>query len=251
MLPEVVIINGKKFFPLQRFKDPLSAFLTGKNHRACPLKGIPLFQMMKDRLKAHYGNLEAEAAKTLDAAGETSEVTGAKKSKSKTAIFKSRTHRLKAAAKMLPQYDYVDMSVGIVTWNLLVVIRNGGGANVLMEVTVENFQPLFTIVQAQLSDPDTIRDIANLPKKPRARPVSDEHAVVTSPSGRKEYWVNGKGWMQCTKEEASSSASSARTIRRLLAPCVRGRKRKSPADVLGADGDDASSCQSRAASDSE
>ena len=257
MLPETVTITGRRFFPLQRLNSVMSVFLTGKHQRDSPLKGIPIFHMMKSRLTAHYNVLLAEAEKTLADAGLTTDTK-------KKRLSQRRSHHGggTAAALMLPQYDQIDMSVGTVTWKPTVVVRNRPHENALMEVKAENFQALFTIVQAQLSDPDTIREIIAIPKKKRARPSDHEHAVINSPRGNR-YYVAGKGLLQCRTEVASGSGSSARTRRRFtviasssraankLAKPVRGKKRKSPEDVLGKDGDDAMSCKSRAASESE
>ena len=120
---------------------------------------------------------------------------------------------------MLPPYDVVDMGVGIIPLAPLIVLRSGD-ANVFMEVTAAHFQALFKIVQKQIGDPDTQRDIAAMPKRQGRHPKSDPHAPIDSPRGTR-YFIEGRGgWNRCLKEEVSGSASSARARRRLVRiPC--------------------------------
>ena len=224
---------------------------------------------MQDRLKKHYNKLTLEVERTLvdegvrahtKKAAQTETLHAASCTKRKQVSPGTRCHHGKNLSNMLPQYAEVDMSFGIIPWSPIVVLRSGE-ANVLMEVTADNFRALFKIVQTQISHPDTVRDIAAIPKRQGRRPTSHPHAVIDSPRGKK-YFVAAKGWMRCVKDDPSGSASSARAKRRfLLLPSssraggkhpksIAGKKRRCPEDVLGKD-DDSNSCHSRVVSGSE
>ena len=162
---------------------------------------------------------------------------------------------------MLPPYDVVDMGVGIIPLAPLIVLRSGD-ANVFMEVTAAHFQALFKIVQKQIGDPDTQRDIAAMPKRQGRHPKSDPHAPIDSPRGTRYFIENKGGWNRCLKADGVGSTSSARARRRLVrisrssradtTPIARaGNKRKAADKVLVGSDNESNSCHSHGASGSE
>ena len=155
LLPDITIVKSKKFYRLQRASVPLRAFLTGKHPRTCPLKDVPVFSQMKERMQSHCNKLQkiAEDAineqgvqhPTVDRAAVEKRVRLTRKQTCKLPAREAkpkRNHRKNQASRMLPSYDEVDMSCGIIPWSPIVLLRCGD-ANVLMEVTAANFEALF------------------------------------------------------------------------------------------------------------
>ena len=70
---------------------------------------------------------------------------------------------------MLPNYDVVDMSFGILPWSRIVLLRSGE-ANVFMEVTAANVQTLSNFVQVQVADPEACADSGSGGSACRNRP---------------------------------------------------------------------------------
>ena len=246
----------------------MCAFLTGQHPRTCPLKDVPIFTQMKERMLAHCSKLQkvSEDALMPEKKEKRVRLRGKTCKLPMPEVKPTRNHRAPRTSKMLPGCDEIDMSCGIIPWTPIVLLRRGD-ANVLMEVTAANFQALFKIVQTQIADPDATRDLAAMPKRRPRRPKEHPKAPVDSPRGKK-YFIHFKGgWLRCLKSrclksDASGSASSARASRRFArvetrssraAKCkssLNKKKRRDPEDVLGKD-DDSNSCHSRRVSDSE
>ena len=184
-----------------------------------------------------------------------------------------RAHKREKNTLLLPEYDAVDMGLGMRQWAPTVLIRPGD-ANVSMEVTAENFQALFDIVQTQLAEPFTEGGVAGKHKLQR-RKKTDPLAPKYSPNGTWWHISARGGWNRCIKEktDVSGGSSSGHVKRRLVrfqdssravqtkkaraAKTAHGRAgtrqkgRPTPDEVLAASDAESNSFQSRATSGSD
>ena len=186
LLQDLTVVDDIKFTRLNKAWPTLCLFLTGEHPRKCPLKNVAIFTQMKERMHKHRSALVAVAETVLKATRDAKDemILGPV---SKGRQPGKRAHKREKNTLLLPEYDAVDMGLGMRQWAPTVLIRPGD-ANVSMEVTTENFQALFDIVQTQLAEPFTEGGVAGMPKR-QVRPKSDPRAPIHSPRGTR-YWID-------------------------------------------------------------